>query len=380
MSDDVLPISPRPPGKWIEDEIEARGWSQIDLAEIIGKSPQLVSDLISGKRGINPETAMGLADAFGTSPELWMNLETRYQLAKAASEAGPAVKDARVRRARLYTYPVREMVKRGWIEPSPNIEVLEFQMEKFFGSPLDKIQYMAHAPKKGDQNAAASPAQLAWLYRAKMLAAAVQVEAYSESALRGAEQSLRGLMQEPVEVRHVPKILARAGVRYLVIEAFPGSKIDGACFWLDKKNPVIAMSTRHDRIDNYWFVLRHEIEHVLRKDGQKGDDIIDVDIAETVSDELPTSEKRANEAAQEYCVSAHEMQRFIARFRPLYSERNIVQFANRIQVHPGIVVGQLHARGEMHWKNLRKLLVKVREFVTSAALTDGWGSIPQFRS
>ncbi len=378
---DVLPLAPRPPGKWVEDELEARGWTQLDLAEILGRPPQLVSEIVSGKRGITPETAMGLADAFGTSPELWMNLETRYQLAKSIADAGPTVKDARVRRARLYTYPVREMGRRGWIEPSSNINVLEHQIEAFFGAPLDKIQHFQHAPKKTNSSVpGATPAQLAWLYRAKMLATTLQVGAYSEKALRGAEQSLRGFMHEPVEIRHVPKLLAGAGVRYLIVEALPGSKIDGASFWLNARSPVIAMSTRLDRIDNFWFVLRHEIEHVIQKDALQDAPIIDIAIDEMTSDGIPPEEKRANLAAQEYCVSDYEMQRFIARVKPLYSEKNIVQFAERIGVHPGLVVGQLHNRGEMHWKNLRKLLVKVREIVTSSALTDGWGSIPQVRA
>lgn len=381
MTDDLLPIEPRAPGKWVEEELEARGWSQADLAEIIGKSAQLVSEVISGKRAITPETAMGIADAFGTSAELWMNLETRYQLAKSLAQSGETAKNERVRRARLYTYPVREMVKRGWLEASPNIDVLEFQIEKFFGSPLDEIQHLRHAAKKADYSEPeATPSQLAWLYRAKTLASALQAEPYSEKALRAAEQSLRGLMHEPAEIRHVPRILASAGVRYLIVEALPGSKIDGACFWLNDKSPVIAMSTRLDRIDNFWFVLRHEMEHVLQKDGlKKKADIIDVEIAENTSADLPAEEQHANAVAQEYCLSEEEAQRFIARIKPLYSEKNIVQFANRLEVHPGIVVGQLQRRGEIHWKNLRKLLVKVREFIAASALTDGWGYIPQFR-
>ena len=377
---DLLPIEPRPPGKWVEDELEERGWTQADLAEIIGRPAQLISEIVSGKRGITPETAMGLADAFGTSPELWMNLETRYQLAKSHAEAGPAIKDARVRRAKLYTYPVREMVKRGWIEPSQNVDVMEHQIEAFFGAPVGKIQHIGHAPKKTDADPETTPSQLAWLYRAKMLSSALQADRYSEKTARAAEQSLRGLMHEPVEIRHVPRILASAGIRFLVVEALPGSKIDGACFWLGEAKPVIAMSVRHDRIDNFWFVLRHELEHVIRNDGFGDDAIIDTDVLETAAAPLPAIEKRANDAAQEYCVSDYEMQRFIARFKPLYSEKAIVQFAERIQVHPGIVVGQLQGRGELHWKNLRKLLVKIRDFITSSALTDGWGVIPQVRA
>jgi HTH-type transcriptional regulator/antitoxin HigA len=378
---DNLPLDPRPPGKWVEDELEERGWTQLDLAEIIGRPAQLVSEIISGKRSITPETALGLADAFGTSPELWMNLETRYHLAKSRAESGPAAKDARVRRARLYTYPIREMVKRGWIEPSANVDIMEHQIEAFFHAPLDQIQHLQHAAKKSDYTSAIATApQLAWLYRAKTLADALQPDRYSERALRAAEQSLRGLMHEPAEIRHVPRILHDAGVRFVVVEALPGSKIDGACFWLDDHQPVIAMSLRWDRIDNFWFVLRHEMEHVLRKDGTKGVDIIDIDIDEADPASLPPYEQRANAAAQEYCVSENEIQRFIARFKPLYSEKAIVQFAERLETHPGIVLGQLQKRGEVHWRNLRKLLVKVREFITSSALTDGWGAIPQLRA
>jgi HTH-type transcriptional regulator/antitoxin HigA len=272
------------------------------------------------------------------------------------------------------------MVKRGWIEPSSNVEVMEHQIEAFFGAPLDQIQHLEHAPKKTDYSTVATPSQWAWLYRAKTLASALDAERYSDSALRAAEQSMRGLMHEPIEIRHIPKMLVNAGVRFVVVEALVGSKIDGACFWLDNNRPVIAMSVRHDRIDNFWFVLRHEIEHVLRKDGQSGNGILDIDLIGKISGDLPPSEEIANRAAQEYCVPKNEMERFIARFRPLYSEKNIVQFANRLEVHPGLVVGQLHNRQEMHWKNLRKLLVKVREFITSSALTDGWGAIPQVRA
>jgi len=66
----------------LEEELEARGWKQIDLAEILGRDTRLVSEIISGKRSITPKTAIGLADALGTSAQFWMNLETSFQLSK----------------------------------------------------------------------------------------------------------------------------------------------------------------------------------------------------------------------------------------------------------------------------------------------------------
>lgn len=75
------------PGEYISEELEARGWSQLDLAEILGRPPQAVNEIIKAKRAITPETARGLADAFGTSAHMWMNLQSAYDLAKMAHQA-----------------------------------------------------------------------------------------------------------------------------------------------------------------------------------------------------------------------------------------------------------------------------------------------------
>ena len=71
------------PGEYLREELEARGWSQQELADILDRPPRLVNELIAGKRAITPETARGLSDAFGTSAEYWMNLESQYQLSQS---------------------------------------------------------------------------------------------------------------------------------------------------------------------------------------------------------------------------------------------------------------------------------------------------------
>lgn len=70
------------PGDFLKEEIEARGWSQVELAEIVGRPAKVINEIIAGKKAITPETAIQLGEALGTGPELWMNLESRYQLSK----------------------------------------------------------------------------------------------------------------------------------------------------------------------------------------------------------------------------------------------------------------------------------------------------------
>jgi len=91
---------------------------------------------------------------------------------------------------------------------------------------------------------------------------------------------------------------------------------------------------------------------------------------------LPPEEVRANEAASEFLVPKAELDSFITRVRPLYSEQRILLFAKRIGVHPGMVVGQLQFREEVPYTHFHKFLVKIRDIVTRTTLTDGWGSIP----
>ena len=103
-----------PPGDFIKEELEARAWTQTDLAEILGRPQRVVSEIIHGKRAISPETATGLGDAFGTGAQFWMNLESAYQLAQVKDQDEDVA-----RRARLYSKaPVKEMLRRRWIEPS----------------------------------------------------------------------------------------------------------------------------------------------------------------------------------------------------------------------------------------------------------------------
>ncbi len=161
------------------------------------------------------------------------------------------------------------------------------------------------------------------------------------------------------------------GVRYIIVEGLPSGKIDGVCFWLDPHSPVIGMSLRLDRIDNFWFVLRHEIEHVLRGHGKR-DAIIDIDIYQ--SDPANEEEHIANQSALVFTIPEGEVRSFIARKQPFLSERDILGFARRVQVHPGIVVGQVQKQTG-RFDLLRRHLVKVRQFATSGAMVDGWGQV-----
>jgi addiction module HigA family antidote len=77
------PISARipPPGRILSRELDARGWTQKDLAEIINRPAQTIDEMVRGIKQITPEIAHELSEALGTSLDFWANLESKYQLA-----------------------------------------------------------------------------------------------------------------------------------------------------------------------------------------------------------------------------------------------------------------------------------------------------------
>ena len=361
------------PGEFVQEELEARGWTQSDLAEVLGRPDRLVSEIISGKRSVTPETAQGLGDAFGTGAQFWMNLESTYRLSKVDRD------DAISRRALLYSRaPMKEMIRRGWIQDSDRIDVLEKGYMDFFG--VDRVdrapRFWPHAARKSADYLRVTPAQLAWLFRARHLACLLDVGGFSITALNNALAQLRPLLAAPEEIRKVPGILADAGVGFVVLEHLRGTKIDGACFWLPSKAPVVAMSLRYDRIDSFWHTLLHEIYHVKNREGQKAALPVDDDLQGSLDDAArPDNEQKADNFASSFAVPQQQLADFILRVRPFYSKKKIYGFSHRVGVHPGLVVGQLQHRKQIGYAHNRETLVKVRDTLTGSALTDGWGHV-----
>jgi len=360
-----------PPGEHLRDEIEERGWTQSDLARILGRPVKVVNEILNGKRAITIETAKELSRALGTSAELWINLESAYRLATSTSVCGD---DPIARRAKLFDKaPVSEMIRRGWIKDSQDVGGMERELQRFFG--LDSVDTPVSAPRTAARTGLVpttdfNSSQTAWLHRVVQLSRGVSVQPFDIGRFRQGMGLLRTLAGFTDQVRQVPRALADLGIAIVIVEHLKGTRIDGACVWLREDKPVIALSLRFDRIDWFWHTLMHEVMHVENEDHLSLDEAVEDGFSATT----PAFEKRADEAAANYLIPTHEMENFILRAGPLYSREKIVGFASRVGVHPGIVVGQLHHRGELEYSFHRKLLEKVRPIAVRSTLTDGWGN------
>ncbi|WP_081505888.1 HigA family addiction module antitoxin [Azospirillum lipoferum] len=368
----------RTPGQLIEALLKDRGWTKRTLAIVLDVDESGITRIVSDKQSVSAAMALSLEEVFGVAAERFLELQKDYDLAKARIAARPD--PGRKTRAHLFGgLPVAEMIKRCWIEADDirDVPTVERSLAKFFGvdSP-DQIEILPHAAKKTIVGPEVTSTQLAWLYRVRRIASELIVAPYTTQSGQEAVRRLSDLRRHPEDLRKVPRILNEAGIRFVLVETLPSAKIDGVCFWLNERSPVIGLSMRYDRIDNFWFVLRHEIEHVLQGHG-KSAPILDAELEGEkagVNSNIPEEERVANEAASNFCVPKKMIDAFVARKAPFFSEVDLLGFSKTINVHPGLVAGQLQ-RLTGRYDRFRNHLVKVRSFIAPSAIVDGWGDV-----
>jgi HTH-type transcriptional regulator / antitoxin HigA len=361
--------SVKTPGERIRDELNLRGWTQADLAQIVGKTVAAVNEVIQGKRGITTEMAIALSQAFGTEPDMWLHLDAIHRLSQTSN-----IGDEISQRAKMFNLaPVKDMQRRGWLSKTKSIKELERELCCFFEvDSLDREPRIDANTRRTDRSVGMNSSQRAWCFRAKQLSKLVEAAPYSSRSLNRAARDLRKLAAWPEELRKLHRVLEDCGIRFVVVEPLPHTRIDGAAFWLDESKPVIAVSLRYDRIDSFLHTIGHELSHIRHRDGA----MLDSDIVGTERPspaEQDSIELRADREAAATWIETEVIDDFVARIGPLYSREKINQFANRIRIHPGIIVGQLQHRGEISYGAMAPTLEKIRSIVTSETLTDGWG-------
>ncbi len=367
----------RTPAQLIQAHLQERGWTQRVLALILGINEQVVSRILNGSKSVDAELALKLQAILGIDPQRLLQLQQEYELAKAQIELrfDPGMSA----RATLFgELPITDMIKRGWLEGSPMFGTKALRPPSVSSLVKNRLKILNISARRKEN-------QRIWgcdtdATRVALPGAATSLRPSCVQIFSllnaGCTWKTQDTPASPEGARKVPRIMMEAGVRFVIVEALPSSKIDGVCFWLDNRSPVIGLSMRFDRVDNFWFVLRHEIEHALREHGLS-QAMLDAELEGEragVGASVPDEERVANEAASNFCVPRAKLTSFIARKSPMFAERDIRGFAATLEVHPGIIAGQLqHETGR--YDLFRNHLAKVRSIVTPNAFVDGWGDV-----
>lgn len=349
-----------PAGEILAEELEVRGWTQAEFAEVLGRPPQLVSEIIAGKKEITRESASQIAAALGTSPEFWLNLQDRFHLWRRAQDARNQVELDDVRlRARLTTLaPVAVLKQRGFIR-GETLQDVEAELKRLYRIPsIDDDPEILVAARRSAPDVALTPTQVAWVACVREVAVARDAAPYSADALRDLAGRLTRLVRAPADFALLPGEFAAVGVRLVYVEAFPSSKMDGCSLLLDDRSPVIGVSGRGRRLDKVLFTILHEAAHVVLGHLEAGSCIIDE------QGDGPTLglEDPANELAGSWVFPSP-----LPAIPERISASWVADTATAMGVNPIVLVGRLQNAGRIPWRT-----TLVRDAPTVTAVLESW--------
>jgi HTH-type transcriptional regulator / antitoxin HigA len=337
-----------PAGEHLADALEARGWTQAEFAEILGRPAQFVSEIISSKKEITRESAAQIGAALGTSAEMWLNLQDTYFLWKQSRNKSTQDELSEVRlRARLNDLaPISVLRKRGIITSTTTAGQVEQLSNLFKLNDILDEPHLRIAARRGNTAEPLTPTQNAWLACVERVLPTPPAVHYSQNRLEKLAVQISRMVRDPSGFASLPESYADAGVRLVFVEAFPSSRLSGASFLLDD-GPVIALSGLRQRLDIVLFTLLHETAHVVRGDIEKsGDTIIDdEDLPHTLGDEAKTDDLAAD------WMLPQPLPEHPGRI----GREWVNQTAKSMGVHPIVIVGRLQKMKVVPW---RTVLVK----------------------
>lgn len=323
------PMIAVPPGDTIKENMIFLGMKQEELAARLGITPKHLSNILNGSAPITYETALKLESVIGPSAQFWMNLETSYQLAKARLARQ---KEDNSELEILKKIPYKKMSDLGWVKKtSSKVERIKNTREFFAVGNLMSIQksYAVVFRKHKQLKDIADLSVLAWLRKAQLEGFTVEVGKFSRRKLKSLIPTFRELtMKEPSEFYpEMEKLCAKCGVALVLVEYLAKTYICGATIWR-KDNPILALSVRGKWADIFWFTFFHELAHL---------------ISHTKKEFHISYENKEDEAdwiASNYLIPDKLYQNFVEEY-PYKDKRMIVDYAHKIGIAPGILVGRL---------------------------------------
>ena len=335
-----------PPGATIKEQLNDRGMSQKEFAARMDMSEKHISKLINGDVQLTPETAVRLEMVLGVSAKFWNNLEAIYREKIIKAKAENAM-DADAEMARQFPYS--DMVKFGWVPETRKAKEKVVNLRKYFEvvelSLLGNRQITRIACRRLAITEKSDLALMAWAQEAKIKARDIQTAPINIKSLISAIPEIRKMtVLKPEEFcPQIKKCLADCGIALVLLPHLKGSFLQGASF-MDGNKIVVGLTARGRDADKFWFSLFHELAHIA---------LGHVGLPNGTSED---DEKAADQWAGDTLITSEAFEAF--RRNRDYSERCVLQFAEKQGIAPGIVVGRMQLERMIKYSMLNNLKEK----------------------
>lgn len=321
------PIDLPDPVEAIKFRMEQQGLSQKDMVAYLG-SQSRVSEVLNRKRPLSLSMIRALHEGLGIPAEVLLQ-----EPGQGAPEPRYDPRD----------YPFNEMYRRCYFASFPGTaqeararaETLLAEFFSIFEGQMLRPVYCRRTGREPDVDAL-----VAWQAQALRLAKQDVLPEYVPAAVN--EAALRTLVQQSYfssGPRNARELLHRWGIHFIILRHFDKTYLDGAAFMAPWGHPVVGLTLRHDRLDNFWFTLLHELAHVRLH--------LDRDVAffdETQQAQVDPDnvcEQEAHTFAQDALIPADVWQRAAPLLLPDPSERAVLEVAEELRISPAVVAGRI---------------------------------------
>lgn len=344
--DQHYPIDMPGPIEAIKFRMEQLGLKQQDLIPFIG-SRSKVSEVLNRKKSLTLSMMRGLNKGLGISAEVLLH------------EPGAGFPDD-FSDLEWNKFPVLEMAKRGWLVADDysleqNEELMRPLISRAGGFKSVSVAFLrqgfsARLNAKADKYAVS-----AWCLRVLELANTRPLKnKYKKGMLTGSALKeiarLSYFSDGPLLAR---EYLEKQGIHFMIVPHLSKTYLDGAAMLLPDDTPVVGLTLRYDRIDNFWFSLLHELIHIAKHLSRDKQIIVDdFDLRKHERNGLDRHEQEADELATSSLIPEKYWKQISSK-DPI-SSYEVKALAEKLKIHPAIIAGRIR-----YERNNYRLLTKL---------------------
>ncbi len=331
----------------------ARGLSQSELADALGvKLQQIQRYEASDYMGVSLDRIIKVAKI--------LNVHTVGSFGTEETHGNVIFSWENADTVRWQEFPAKEMVRRRWFDLPRGGDLIEAAKTYFLETAGPHFASALHRKKMRGTYPPNEYSLIAWQARVLDLAR-MWTEEWNPPAFKLDDRwlsELVALTRRPDGPRAARKLLGRKGIVLVIEEHMPGTYLDGAAMLGARDHPVIGLTLRHNRVDNFWFVLLHELGHIFLHlfEGVRYD-FFDDDTTES----RDAIELEADEFALNALIPRDQWEGCLSRFA--LSEEAVQLDAKKLNVAASIVAGRIR-REQNNYKILTGLIQSgVRELL-----------------
>lgn len=328
------------PGNYLQDIIEDMEITQEEFAVRLGTTAKTISKIVNGEANLSKDIALKLSNMFGTSVDVWLNLQASYdkKLLEIKNEE-EIDKEKTILDYIDYSYFVALGVVEKTRDSRKKIENLRNYLKISNLNVLlisnFLVNYRTSTAKVSNKNIINSKV---WLQTAINIGKQSKVNDFNAKKLESHIDEIRSMTLKSPQVflPRLKEIFRDCGVTFVLLPYLKNSNINGAVTWINQNKVILALNDRRNYADTFWFSLFHEIKHVLQ---QKHKQLFISEQKKEITSLDDILEKEADDFARDTLIPKDKYEDFISKKN--FSDESIKKYSKEIGIHPGILVGRL---------------------------------------